>query len=79
MVSAEARGKGLGTLLCEHSQKVSQELNYKAMQFNLVVVCNVQAGNLWSKLGFETAGKITKVFRYPILGYVEELFMYKWL
>ena len=79
MVSAEARGKGLGTLMCQHSQKVARELNYKAMQFNLVVVSNVQAVNLWSKLGFETAGKITKGFQHPTLGYVDALVMYKWL
>ena len=79
MVSAEARGKGLGTLMCQHSQKVARELNYKAMQFYLVVVSNVQAVNLWSKLGFETAGKISKGFQHPILGYVDALVMYKWL
>ena len=79
MVSAEARGKGLGTLMCQHSQKVARELNYKAMQFNLVVVSNVQAVNLWSKLGFETEGKITKGFQHPTLGYVDALVMYKWL
>ena len=79
MVSAEARGKGLGTLMCEHSQKIARKLNYKAMQFNLVVVSNVQAVNLWSKLGFETAGKITKGFQHPTLGFVDALVMYKWL
>jgi len=79
MVSAEARGKGLATLMCEHSQKVARELNYKAMQFNLVVVTNEKAVSLWSKLGFETAGKITKGFQHPTLGYVDALIMYKWL
>ena len=79
MVSAEAKGKGLGTLMCQHSQKVARELNYKAMQFNLVVFSNVQAVNLWSKLGFETTGKITKGFQHPTLGYVDALVMYKWL
>ena len=79
MVSAEARGKGLTTLMCEHSQKVARELNYKAMQSNLEVVSNVKAVNLWSKLYFETAGKISKGFQHPILGYVDALVMYKWL
>ena len=60
MFSAEAREKGLGTLMCQHSQKVARELNYKAMQFNLVVVSNVKAVSSWSKLAFETAGKIAK-------------------
>ena len=79
MVSAEARGKGLGTLMSQHSQKVAREPNYKAMQFNLVVVSNLQAVNLWSKLGFETAGKISKGFQHPTLGYVDALVMFKWL
>jgi RimJ/RimL family protein N-acetyltransferase len=79
MVSADARGKGLATFMCEHSQKVARELNYKGMQFNLVVVSNEQAVRLWSKLGFETAGKITKAFQHPTLGYVDALIMYKWL
>jgi len=31
MVSSTARGCGLATTMCEHSQKVSKELGYKAM------------------------------------------------
>ena len=79
MVSANSSGKGLASLMCEHSQKVARKLNYKAMQFNLVVVTNKRAVHLWSKLGFETAGKITKGFQHPTLGYVDALVMYKWL
>ena len=67
----------MGTLMCEHSQKVSRELNYKAMQFNLVVFSNLQAVNLWSKQNFETVGKIKKGFQHQTLGYVEALIMYK--
>ena len=79
MVSAEARVKGLDTRMCQHSQKVAQELNYKAMQFNLLVVSIVQAVNLWSKLGFETKGKISKDFQHPKLGYVVALVIHKLL
>ena len=79
MVSPNARGKGLGTLMCEHSQKAAKELDYKAMQFNLVVVSNEQAIRLWTRLGFETVGSITKAFLHPKLGYVDALLMYKWL
>ena len=49
------------------------------MQFNLVVVSNVKAVSLWSKLGFETAAKITKGLEHPTLGYVDALVLYKWL
>jgi len=79
MVSPDTRGKGLATLMCEHSQKAAKELDYKAMQFNLVVVSNEQAIRLWTRLGFETVGRITKAFLHPKLGYVDALLMYKWL
>ena len=79
MVSAEARRKGLATIMCEHSQKVARELNYKAMQFNLVVASNKQAIHLWTKLGFETVGIIPKAFLHPKLGYVDALLMHKLL
>ena len=41
MVQMEAEGKGLGTMMCEHSQKIAKELGYKAMQFNLVLVLSL--------------------------------------
>ena len=40
MVSSKARGKGLVTAMCKHSQKVAIELGYKAMPFNFVVSSN---------------------------------------
>jgi len=43
MVSSQARGKGLATSMCEHSQKLAVELGYKAMQFNFVAVSNDSA------------------------------------
>src|SRR5215510_6226834 len=33
MVSSAARGRGVATLMCEHSQDIAKELGYKAMQF----------------------------------------------
>ncbi len=79
MVSSEARGLGLATAMCEHSQDVARELGYKAMQFNLVVASNEGAVRLWSKLGFETVGRLPRAFRHPTLGFVDALIMYKWL
>ena len=79
MVAMEAEGKGLGTMMCVHSQKIAKELGYKAMQFNLVVVSNKQAASLWTKLGFDTVGKIPKAFDHPKIGYVDALVMHKWL
>ena len=79
MVAMEAEGKGLGTMMCAHSQKNAKELGYKAMQFNLVLVSNKQAVSLWTKLGFDTVGKIPKAFDHPKIGYVDALVMHKWL
>ena len=79
MVAMEAEGKGLGTMMCSHSQNIAKELGYKAMQFNLVLVSNKQAVSLWTKLGFDTVGKIPKAFDHPKIGYVDALVMHKWL
>ncbi len=79
MVGNEARGKGVGSMMCEHSQKIAKELGYKAMQFNLVLVSNKRAVRLWTNLGFNTVGKIPKAFEHPKIGYVDALIMHKWL
>ena len=79
MVSSRARGQGLATTMCEHSQKVAVELGYKAMQFNFVASSNEGAVRLWGKLGFETVGRLSKAFRHPEKGFVDALVMYKWL
>lgn len=79
MVSSNARGKGLATSMCEHSQKIAVELGYKAMQFNFVASSNEGAVRLWNKLGFETVGRLPKAFNHPKKGYIDALVMYKWL
>lgn len=79
MVSSQARGKGLATSMCEHSQKMALELGYQAMQFNFVASSNKGAIRLWSKLGFETVGRLPKAFKHPKLGYIDALVMFKCL
>ena len=79
MVGNEARGKGVGSMMCEHSQNIARELGFKAMQFNLVISSNKQAIRLWKKHGFDTVGKIPKAFDHPKNGFVDALVMYKWL
>jgi ribosomal protein S18 acetylase RimI-like enzyme len=79
MVSSAARGRGLATAMCEHSQELAQELGYKAMQFNFVAATNDGAVRLWLKLGFEIVGRLPKAFSHPVEGYVDALIMYKWL
>jgi ribosomal protein S18 acetylase RimI-like enzyme len=79
MVSSKARGKGIATAMCEHSQQIAVELGYLAMQFNFVASTNEGAIRLWSKLGFDTVGCLPKAFNHPSKGYVDALVMYKWL
>lgn len=79
MVSSTARGRGLATAMCEHSQEIARSLGYKAMQFNFVVASNEGAVRLWVKLGFAIVGRIPRAFRHPSKGYVDALVMYKWL
>ena len=50
MVASSARGQGLATALCEHSQRTAVQLGYQAMQFNFVVASNTGAIRLWVPL-----------------------------
>lgn len=79
MVAESARGGGLATAMCEHSQQIAIELGYQAMQFNFVASTNTGAIRLWDKLGFETVGRLPEAFNHPAEGYVDALVMYKWL
>jgi ribosomal protein S18 acetylase RimI-like enzyme len=79
MVASAARGRGLATAMCEHSQEMAIQLGYKAMQFNFVVSTNEGAVKLWNKLGFATVGRLPTAFNHPSKGYVDALVMYKWL
>ncbi len=79
MVSTKARGRGLATILCEHSQVVAKKLGYKAIQFNFVASSNEGAIRLWHKLGFEIVGRLPKAFNHPSKGYIDAFVMYKWL
>ena len=77
MVSAQARGRGVATSMCEHSQEEAVRLGYRAMQFNLVVEPNEASVYLWKKLGFGVVGRLPGAFNHPRLGYVDAFIMYK--
>ena len=79
MVSASARGRGLATSMCKHSQEIALQMGFKAMQFNLVVQTNEGAVRLWQNLGFEIVGTIPAAFNHPDKGYVSAHVMFKWL
>ncbi len=74
-----ARGRGVARAMCVHSQDAARALGYGAMQFNFVVTTNVGAIALWSKLGFETVGRLPRAFRHPREGLVDALVMFKTL
>jgi len=77
IVSENARGQGIATTMCEHSQREAVAQGFRAMQFNLVVSTNSGAVWLWEKLGFEVVGTIPEAFRHPVHGFVDAFVMYK--
>ena len=79
IVAETARGQGLATSLCEHSQQQAIKMGFRAMQYNLVVETNDSAVYLWKKLGFDVIGVLPGAFNSATAGYVDALIMYKTL
>ncbi len=77
IVSKSARGQGIATNMCLHSQQMAVELGFSAMQFNLVVSTNKGAIRLWKKLGFQVVGILPNAFKSKSVGFVDALVMYK--
>lgn len=77
IVAPSARGQGLASKMCLHSQAEASKLGYKAMQFNFVLASNAGAVRLWHRLGFETVGTIPDAFNHPAQGLVDAFVMYK--
>ena len=79
IVAEAARGHGVASAMCEHSQREAIAQGFRAMQYNLVVSTNRGAVQLWRKHGFDIVGTLAKAFRHPNLGFVDALVMYKQL
>jgi ribosomal protein S18 acetylase RimI-like enzyme len=79
VVSAAARGLGVASSMCQHSQEVALAMGFRSMQFNLVVSTNEGAVRLWKEHGFAIAGTLPEAFRHPTRGYVDAFVMYKHL
>lgn len=79
VVAPQARGQGLASAMCAHSQQEALAQGFRAMQFNLVVSTNETAVRLWQKLGFDIVGTLPQAFRHARLGYVDAFVMYKLL
>ena len=79
MVAEQARGRGVATAMCEHSQEEAVRLGYRAMQFNLVVETNEASVHLWKKMGFDVVGRLPGAFNHAKFGFVDAFIMYKTL
>jgi ribosomal protein S18 acetylase RimI-like enzyme len=79
VVASQAQGRGIATLMCEHSQAEAIAMGFRAMQFNFVVSTNDRAVRLWQRLGFSVVGRVPGAFRHQRLGYVDALIMFKQL
>ena len=77
LVKEKARGCGVGSAMCEHSQIEARRLGFQAMQFNLVAASNLDAVKLWQKMGFDIIGTLPKAFSHRRLGLVDAHVMYK--
>lgn len=79
VVSEAARGLGVASALCEHSQQQALRMGFLAMQFNFVVSTNARAVRLWQRMGFAIVGTLPGAFRHPQHGFVDAFVMYKQL
>ena len=79
IVGENARGRGVATKLCEHSQHEAVSQGFRAMQYNLVVSTNEGAVRLWKEQGFDLIGTLPGAFRHQQLGFVDAYVMYKQL
>jgi len=77
VVTPVAQGRGIASLMCEHSQAQALAMGFKAMQFNFVVSTNTRAIRLWERLGFSVVGRLPWAFNHQRLGYVDALIMFK--
>lgn len=79
IVGENARGKGVASEMCRHSQREARRRGFRAMQYNLVASTNEAAVRLWKKLGFKIVGTLPGAFRHLSLGYVDAYVIYKQL
>lgn len=77
IVSESARGRGIASEMCVHSQQQAVEMGFRAMQYNFVVSTNEGAIRLWKRLGFDVVGTLPGAFRHSRLGFVDALVMFK--
>lgn len=77
VVSPDAKGKGLGRLLGEHSLARAREEGYHGMQYNFVVSTNTVAVKLWQSLGFTIIATIPGGYHRRGEEYVDAYIMFQ--
>ena len=77
MVSAEARGRGVGKALCRFALDWARDRGFAGMQFNAVAESNAGAVALYRRLGFQIVGTVPGAFAHPMLGRVGLHIMYR--
>lgn len=77
MVGKNAEGRGVASAMCAHSLETAREMGFAGMQFNFVIAANTRAVALWTRMGFETLGRLPGVFRSPTQGEVDALVMFQ--
>jgi len=78
-VAAAARGRGVASAMCRHSQQQALAFGFRGMQYNFVAATNAGAVRLWQQHGFDIVGTLPEAFRHPEQGYVDAYVMYKLL
>jgi ribosomal protein S18 acetylase RimI-like enzyme len=76
MVSADARGRGVGTALLRLALDWAREEGFAGMQFNAVAASNHAAIELYRRYGFTIIGTVPGAFACPTLGRVGLHIMY---
>jgi ribosomal protein S18 acetylase RimI-like enzyme len=77
MVSPDAKGRGIGKLMAEHSIEEARRLGFQSIQFNFVVKSNTAAVNLWKSVGFAVIGEIPDAIRHSQNGLTNAYIMYR--
>lgn len=77
MVAPEARGRGVGTALCQFTLGWASAHGFAGMQFNAVAESNTAAVEIYRRLGFHIVGTVPGAFAHPTLGRVGLHVMYR--
>jgi GNAT superfamily N-acetyltransferase len=76
MVSAAARGRGVGRAMVLHCLEQAGAAGYRGLQFNAVAASNESAVRLYLDLGFTVIGTVPGGFCHPEQGFVDLLIMF---